>query len=133
MAGKLAGWNMRWRKQIGLAVFLLVIGGIVQAQPPARAEGKIGLFTHQWRDADNYYLGILLNGIAPDQLEVTPRAGTLVIKAQQQKMQRRDGGFASSSQAVRRSFALPRDADIQNMWRKITGRDVVIVIPRRRR
>ena len=126
---------MKYWRITGVAFLLFMLVGVVQAQPPvpARAQGSVDLFTHQWKDADNYYLGVLLNGITPDELEVIVYPDSLMIRAQQSQEQSSDGGFASSSQSVQRSISLPRDVDIQNMQRKITGNDIVIMIPRRKK
>lgn len=123
---------MKHLRLIGLTLLLFIFIGMVQAQPPAQTQGAVGIFTHQWSDADNYYLGVLLNGTTPDELQVTSRARMLIISAQENQRQRGQGGFASSSQSVQRSVALPWDADTRNMQRKITGKDVVIIIPRRK-
>ncbi|HIP69247.1 MAG TPA: Hsp20/alpha crystallin family protein [Chromatiales bacterium] len=123
---------MKHFKITNLAILLFIFIGAVQAQPPVQTQGAVGIFTHQWRDANNYYLGVLLNGITPDELQVTPRARMLTISAQKHQKQAGQGGFASSGQSVQRSVPLPWDADVQNMQRKITGKDVVIVIPRRK-
>lgn len=122
---------MKHLRLIGLTLFLFVFSGVVQAQPPVQVQGTASIFTHQWSDAENYYLGVLLKGITPDELQVIPRARMLIISAQKQQRQEGRGGFASSSQSVQRTVALPWDADTQNIQRKITGKDVVIVIPRR--
>lgn len=123
---------MKYLRLTGLTLFLFIYVGVLQAQPAAQTRGAVGIFTHQWSDANNYYLGVVLNGISPDELQVIPQARTLRISAQKHQKQGGQSGFASSSQSVQRSVALPWDANVQNIQRKITGKDVVIIIPRRK-
>ena len=123
---------MKYFKLTSLALSLFILVGMAQAQPPVQTQGAVSIFTHQWSDADNYYLGILLNGITPDELQVLARPRMLMISAEKHQKQGGQGGFASSSQSVHRSVALPWDADAQKLQRKITGKDVVIIIPRRK-
>jgi|GEM_PF-5348731 len=123
---------MKYLRLTGLTLFLFICVGVLQAQPVAQTRGATGIFTHQWSDANNYYLGVLLNGISPDELQVILQARTLRISAQKHQKQGTKGGYASSSQSVQRSVSLPWDVDVQNIQKKITGKDVVIVIPRRK-
>lgn len=115
------------------ACFLtLAIFGEVISAPFGDSTTSVSIRTHKWMDAENYYLGVIINGVGPEQIQVLAQDRSLSLRAQQEIHRQSNGAVSSSSGSANVSTSLPRDADITDLKKVITGNDLVIVIPRRR-
>lgn len=106
--------------------------GPVVAEPLGYSSSSVSIKTHKWKDADNYYLGVIIDGVGPEQIQVLARDRSLSLRAEQEIHRQTNGAVSSSSGSANVSTSLPPDADISDLKKVITGNDLVIVIPRRR-
>ena len=113
-----------------LSVSMLGLSVIAVASPTGNSTASISIRTHKWMDADNYYLGVIINGISPEQLQIQPQGRSLYLHAKQEIHKQSEGSMSSSSGFANVSTMLPPDANIEDLKKVITGNDLVIVIPR---
>jgi len=118
-----------------MLVFLTSVSVAGMPPPPGSGESNssVSIRTHKWQDAENYYLGIILDGIKPEYLDVLARGRSLSLRARHEEYTQTNGGMSMSSGSASVSISLPVDASIDGLKRVITGRDLVIVIPRRQK
>ncbi len=126
----------------GLLLGLALGTGGALAQPlvpgaAPRWHGGTGIHTQRWQDEGSYYLDIQVRGIAPEDVQVIPRRGGLVIRVA--RLQARRHASPQGLRYERRSVArieqwvtTPPDADLAHLTRQNLEGLVRIRIPRGR-
>jgi len=117
---------------VSASVLVMPVAGFASPFGDDVSRSSVSIRTHKWMDAENYYLGVILDGVKPEHLLVSPRGRSLSLRVHREQRTQSDGGMSMSMGSANVSTSLPADADIQNIRKVVTGRDLVIVIPRRR-
>ncbi len=124
-----------------LALALVLPGGGLLAQPLAPGlsqghwSGRAGIRTQRWQDGANYYLDIQVRGLRPQDVQVVPQWGGLVIRVARLQASRREtpGGLriqGGSMTRIEHWVTTPPDADLAHMERRDLQGLVRIRIPR---
>jgi HSP20 family molecular chaperone IbpA len=99
---------------------------------------SFNISSRRGQDQDGYYIEVALQGIKPEQINITPHGKSLHLRTQQysQTQQNTPNGqfsFTQGGRSMSQQFSFPPDANLSHMQVRNSNNKLFIAVPRFKR